>query len=218
MNREAQQEKRLTDGMRRGDRAAYSLLVDLYGGKILALARRYAACDADAEDIAQESLIEVCRSIGSFRGDAAFSTFLYRITLNRCLKYREREDRDRQNRLPTEHSTLPADERSDPLRQAERNELSRQLDRALDTLSDDHRDVVILHELQGLTYAECAAVLKIPEGTVKSRLFHAFRRLRDRLTTYVRDDVREEVAEKVGGEQGVTSRRVAVNGTTGGAL
>jgi RNA polymerase sigma-70 factor (ECF subfamily) len=77
------------------------------------------------------------------------------------------------------------DSGNDPARQADRQELSGQVQIALEALSPLHRDVVVLHELQGLTYKECAAVLEVPVGTVKSRLSNAFRALRGSLGIYV---------------------------------
>jgi RNA polymerase sigma-70 factor (ECF subfamily) len=215
MKQGSSEEKILLAGMRRGDPAAFTRLVDTYGGKIHALVRRYASTEADAEDITQESLIEICRSIGSFRGESALSTFIYRIAVNRCLKYRERQQRLPEGSVSLDGLPFAADDTQDPMRQATRNELAQEVNSALRTLSEGHREVVILHEMHGLTYAECADVLKVPIGTVKSRLFHAFARLRERLSGYVRG----EECPLLSGEKEMPPARVvevALNGGTGG--
>lgn len=177
-------EKRLIERLQRGESGAYAELVDQYGARVLALARRYARTEADAEDITQEVFVSLVKGIGRFRGDAALGTYLYRVALNHCLKHKERR--------PPEGAPLDdlpvADSAPLPAEKAEQGELAEQVQGALKRLSEPHRDVVILHELHGLTYAECAEALGVPVGTVKSRLFHAFAKLRSLLGGYVRGE------------------------------
>ena len=204
----------LLAGLRRGDPQAFTQLVDTYGGKIHALSRRYAKTEADAEDITQEIFIAVCKSIGAFRGEAALSTFIYRVALNHCLKH---ADRMRPDTLPFDDLPL-TDDTHNPARHAEQRELAREVETALATLSDGHRDVVILHEMHGLTYSECAALLKVPVGTVKSRLSNAFVRLRERLSGYVHGDTADvdKAGVKMGGEKEPTTIGL-LKRTAGGA-
>ncbi len=125
---------------------------------------------ARAADVAQETFLTAQRALGRFRGDSSLRTWLLGIALNECRRSVRRHGADP---LPLEVDIVcPAsdDERAFVDRQA--------LAAALARLSDDHRDVVILHELQGLTYEEVASVLGVPVGTVKSRLHHAFLNLR----------------------------------------
>lgn len=179
-------DKRLAARMARGDAKAYEEFLDTFGARVLRLARRYTDCEADAEDVTQEIFVDLVRGVGAFRGEAQLSTWVYRIAMNHCLKHRGR------NRP----STVPYDdalnERPDPAADPERSvttrELSERVYGALTGLSDGHREVVILHELEGKTYAECAEILGIPIGTVKSRLSNAFRRLRVSLGAYVLGD------------------------------
>jgi RNA polymerase sigma-70 factor, ECF subfamily len=177
-------EKRLIERLQRGESGAYAELVDQYGGRVLALARRYARTEADAEDVTQEVFVALVKSIGKFRGDAALGTYVYRVALNHCLKHKERR--------PPESAPLDdlpvADAAPRPEERAEQAELKERVRGALRGLSESHRDVVILHELHGLTYAECADALGVPVGTVKSRLFHAFAKLRTLLGSYVRGE------------------------------
>jgi RNA polymerase sigma-70 factor (ECF subfamily) len=169
--------------IQQGDRRAFEEFLDSYGARVHRLVRRYVSNESDAEDVTQEIFFDLYRGIGNFRGDAALSTWVYRVAANHCIKHRQRAKPDS---LPYEE-TLQAEEdwRADPLRSATKRELSEQVSCALDQLSPLHRDVVILHELHGLTYQECANVLDVPVGTVKSRLSNAFRRLRGVLGSYV---------------------------------
>ena len=177
-------EKRLIRKLQERDSQAATEFVDTYGARVHALARRYARTEADAEDLTQEIFVELCRAIASFRGDSQLSTWVYRVALNRCLKHR---DRAKPESLPLEDERLAVTQGNapDPANEATRAELSTRVDSALAKLSPEHRDVVLLHELHGMTYSECADLLGIPIGTVKSRLSNAFRRLRMLLYGYV---------------------------------
>lgn len=123
-----------------------------------------------AADTAQETFLTAQRAIRRFRGESSLRTWLLGIALNECRRAVRRGGAE----------PLPLDvELACPLAEDETNFVDRQaLTAALQRLSEEHRDVVILHELQGLTYEETASVLNIPVGTVKSRLHHAFLNLR----------------------------------------
>jgi RNA polymerase sigma-70 factor (ECF subfamily) len=175
-------ERQLITRMQAGNAQAFSELVDAYGGRVHNLARRYSRTAADAEDLTQDIFVDICHGIGQFRGDSSLGTWIYRIALNHCLKA---QGRTRPEPLDLDaESALQTDE-GNPHRCLAQRELADKVDDALVSLTPGHRDVVILHELHGLTYAECATVLGIPIGTVKSRLSIAFGRLRTRLSDYV---------------------------------
>lgn len=178
-----QDDKRLAQRIRGGDRRAFEEFVDAYGARVHRLVRRYARSEADAEDVTQEIFVDLYRGIGGFRGESALSTWVYRVAVNHCLKHRGRARPD----TVSYDDALRGQEdwQADPARCAQKRELSDQVRCALDGLSAPHRDVVILHELHGLTYVECAALLEVPVGTVKSRLSNALRRLRASLGGYV---------------------------------
>lgn len=176
------EEARCLAGLRRGDAAAYGWLLDTFGGRVHGLARRYTRSEADAEDLTQEIFLALHASLPKFRGEAALSTFIYRVAMNHCLKHRARQ---RPESVPYDDLPLASPEQQRPDRVAAQGELASTVEAALATLSLDHRDVVVLHELHGLTYAECATILGVPVGTVKSRLFNAFKRLRGQLEGYV---------------------------------
>ena len=171
---------------------AWAAFVDLYGPRLHRLARRYAPVEADAEDLTQEVFVALYQSLGSFRGESSLATWSYRIALNHCLKYAAKT---RPITVPYEDAReMPAPDTYSPSHQSARRELSSEVDTALSHLSPSHRDTVILHELHEMTYAECAAVLGVPIGTVKSRLSTAFCRLRESLGGYVLSDTLPESA------------------------
>ncbi len=185
-------DRRLAKQIAAGEAGAFAAFVDGYGPRLHRLVRRYTACEADAEDLTQEIFVDLYRSMASFRGASSLSTWVWRVALNHCRRHAGR----------AHPATVPYDEtlgereaeEHGPAHHAARRELSEQVYAALDVLSPDHRDVVILHEMQELTYRECAAILQVPEGTVKSRLSYAFRRLRGTLSGYVLSDALPEAA------------------------
>ena len=179
-------EQRLLARIAAGDRLAFEELLDAYQMRIYRLALRFTGSVADAEDLTQEIFLAVYQSAASFRGRSSAGTWIYRVAMNHCLEFRRKR---RIESVPLEEETaLPfMDARDDPLEQAGRSEMRRRVDTAISCLSPVHRDVVVLHELQGLTYQEVAAALDVPVGTVKSRLSNAFRKLRELLGGYVHE-------------------------------
>ncbi len=175
---------RLARRIQQGDRRAFEEFLDSFGSRVHSLVRRYIENPSDAEDMTQDIFLDLYRSIGSFRGEAALSTWVYRVTVNHCLKYHRRAH---PVNVPYDEEIQQVDSnwQGDPEAVISRSELSDQVQGALGQLTPLHRDVVILHELHGLTYQECAEILGIPVGTVKSRLSNAFRHLRSILGGYV---------------------------------
>ncbi len=187
-----QQDRQLARQITEGAPNAWAAFVDAYGLRLHRLARRYTACEADAEDLTQEIFVALFQSLAAYRGEASLATWAYRIALNHCLKHAAKT---RLTTIPYDNAReQPEPKERGPAHQAARRELSGQLHTALDNLSPDHRTIVILHELHEMTYAECAAVLEVPIGTVKSRLSTAFRRLRSSLSEYVQSDTLPEPA------------------------
>ena len=175
---------RLARRIQGGDPRAFEEFLDSYGARVQYLVRRTVENRTDAEDLTQEIFVHLYRNIGSYRGDAALATWVYRVALNQCAKYAQK--RHPQNTaLEDQNEQASSDWRSDPEQAAVKGELSEQVHAALNLLSPLHKEVVVLHELYGLTYQECAQTLEVPIGTVKSRLFNAIRRLRDSLSDYV---------------------------------
>lgn len=173
------EEKKLVVQIQTGSREAFERLLDLYESRVYGLVCRMVG-SGEAEDVAQEALVEIYRSIGGFRGKSGLGTWVYRVAVNVCLEHRRR-------RRP-ETASLDEDQQgvgvNDPCDHLQRSAVRGEVGAAIDALPDIHRDVVVLHELQGLTYQECAEVLGCPVGTVKSRLSHAFGKLRELLKSY----------------------------------
>ena len=182
-----QSEQSLVRRLKGGEHAAFAELLDLYGERVQRLARRYAASAPDAEDLTQEIFLDLFRSAASFRGESSLGTWVYRVALNHCLRFKEKSGR-LPDQLPADYESADPQTAARPEISAVRRELSEQVERALGRLTPLHRDVVILHELHQLTYQECASVLQIPVGTVKSRLSNAFVALRTSLGPYVLGD------------------------------
>jgi RNA polymerase sigma-70 factor, ECF subfamily len=187
----AREERRLVERIQAGDRQAFEQLLDAYETRVYRLALRFTGHESDAEDVTQEIFLAVYRSIARFRGDSALGTWVYRVAMNHCLEYRRKK---RLEHVPLDDSLMLAsgDWRDDPMQTANKQELSARVEAAINSLSPVHRDVIVLHELQGLTYQEVAATLDVPVGTVKSRLSNAFRRLRDLLGGYVFEESHHE--------------------------
>ena len=176
----SREENKLIQRIQSGDRRAFEELLDAYETRVYRLALRFTGNVADAEDVTQEIFLGIYKSLPNFRGASSLGTWIYRVAMNHCLEFRRKR---RLESIPyDEELTLAtSDWRDDPFAVAQKLELSSEVEAALSRLSPMHRDVIVLHELQGLTYQEVAATLDVPVGTVKSRLSNAFRKLRDSL-------------------------------------
>lgn len=168
-----------------GDTDAFEALVTAYQKQIYNLALRTVGNEEDAADMTQEAFLRAYRSLGSFRGDSKFSVWLYRLTTNICIDFlRSRGRRPTVSLTAADEDEEPqeldvADDRFDPVQSLERAELRRAVQRGLASLPEDYRRILMLRELSGLSYAEIGQVLRLEEGTVKSRLFRARKKLCD---------------------------------------
>ena len=177
--------------LQNGERIGFETLLDRFGPRVQSLARRYSQSSADAEDLTQEIFVDLFKSVPNFRGEAQLSTWIYRVALNHCLRWKEKQGRENERRenFSSDEIEIPSlDGWGDPQKRAARGELGERVQCALGDLSEMHREIVILHEMHGLTYAQCAQILEIPVGTVKSRLSNAFSQLRRSLGPYVLPD------------------------------
>ena len=179
-------EQELVSRAKQGDQDAFSQLVEANQNKIYTLALRMTGSPEDGADLAQEAFLRAWRSLPSFQGESNFSTWLYRLTSNLCIDFLRREKRRRAVTaavpLDGEEDSPPTqvpDHRFTPESEWERKELRATLDRGLSKLSDGHRQVLVLRELEGLSYAEIAGRLELEEGTVKSRIARARMSLRN---------------------------------------
>jgi RNA polymerase sigma-70 factor (ECF subfamily) len=168
---------RLLRRAREGDVHAFEQLVREHQHRLYTLAARELGSAADADDAVQETLVRAWKGLPRFRGEASFSTWLYRICLNAITDQRAR--RARGSGAGLDDAVEPADPRD---RIAER-ELSGALQDALSRLDDTYRTPVLLYDVLGRSYAEIAEVLGIAEGTVKSRIFRGRAELARQLGT-----------------------------------
>jgi RNA polymerase sigma-70 factor (ECF subfamily) len=157
----------------RGDREAFDLLVERYQRDIYRLCFRYLGNHEDANDVAQEAFLKAWRGIGRFRGDSAFSTWLYRIAVNSCLNYRAARRPPAEE--PDESLADVSPTAADRLVQGERE---REVREAIGRLPEKQRATLILKVYHELSHEEVARILGSTVGTVKANLFHAVGNLR----------------------------------------
>lgn len=175
-----QEEQKLVERAARGDTAAFEEIVRANEKMVYNLALRSLGNREDAEDAAQEVFMKAYAALATMRGDSKLSVWLYRITNNVCIDMLRRRRDTLSLSCETEDGEsefdLP-DSRFDPAAIAERRDLREQVSRALAQLPDDARQIFLLRELAGQSYAEIAETLQIDIGTVKSRIFRARKRI-----------------------------------------
>jgi RNA polymerase sigma-70 factor, ECF subfamily len=162
----------------RGEREAFDRLVEKYQRDVYRLCYRYVNNHQDANDMAQEVFLKAYRALDRFRGDSAFSTWIYRIAVNTCLNFRA-------SRKP-EGAELPdalPDKAPGALERLERDERSNRVREAVTRLPERQRATLILKIYHDLTHEEVAGILGSSVGTVKANLFHALGNLRKMLAT-----------------------------------
>jgi RNA polymerase sigma-70 factor, ECF subfamily len=166
-------EEELISRAQRGEEAALHALYRRYAPRVYAVVRRIAADDALADDWSQEAWLRVFRSLPSFRGESAFSTWVHRVAVNSALQGLRSRSRqgDREAALPGVEATPPP----------EPTVLRVSLERAVARLPEGMRQVLVLHDVEGFTHEEIAAMLGIAAGTSKSQLFKARAKMREML-------------------------------------
>ena len=180
-------EKVLVQQAKAGDRNAFAALVSAYETKIYNLALRYLGNREDAMDASQEVFLRVFRFLPGFQEESGFSTWIYRIGVNVCKDMLAKQSRRNEQSLEVEDEddkqrTMElADHRYTPEQIVENAELRSVLSEAIAALPDQQREVIVLRDIQGLSYDEIANVLSLEPGTVKSRLSRARENLRKKL-------------------------------------
>lgn len=193
----AEPERELVASCQAGDHEAFAQLVRRHEHMVVSLAARLLGDAEEAKDVAQEVFLQVYRRLGAFEGRSSLKTWIYRIAVNQCHNRRRFWQRRRRG-LETsldERVLVPAGapERRggpSPYEETLRHERALQVQAALLQLRFEHRSVLVLREVAGLTCAEVGAALGMPEGTVKSRLSRAREAMRRRLAGLIGEEVR----------------------------
>ena len=172
----------LIDETRAGDSLAYGELVRRHQDRLYHTLLHAAGHAEEAEDVAQEAFVQAFLKLKSFQGKSAFYTWLYRIAFN-ILISRQRKHRREICIDPSDaaHSKNLVDENETPENRVQRLEREGQIHEALSHLSEEHRSILVLREMEGCCYETIAEILELPVGTVRSRLHRARLQLRDRL-------------------------------------
>lgn len=189
---EAAIDKALVERARNGDTEAFNELVIRYRERVYAMIYHLVRNEQDAWDVSQEAFVRAWKAMGRFQAKSSFYTWLYRIAHNAAIDWIRRsppladslDDPDRNtDPTPAPGQNVAPTPAPSPDDQAERRDLRGEIDRALATLSEEHRAVVVLKEFDGLSYKEIAEVTDTSIGTVMSRLFYA----RKKLQTLLKD-------------------------------
>ena len=181
-----QEEQEIIQRVLSGDTEAFEALVLEHQNKVYSLALRMVGNEEDARDMAQEAFIRAFNSLTGFRGDSKFSVWLYRLTSNICIDFlRSRAKKRTISMTWTDDEGEDAgeleipDERFMPEQSLERASVRESVQRGLDSLSPQYREILLLREINGLSYDEISEALGIEPGTVKSRIFRARKKLCD---------------------------------------
>ncbi len=187
----------LVERIRTGDQRAFKLLVERYQRKVYSIALGMLKDKEEARDVAQEAFVKVYRYIEHFKGDSSFYTWLYRITSNLCIDLiRKRGSARASDHVEFDESAqhdisdvgqgkLGARLGTNPHKSILQRELAEKITAAIYQIPEAHREILLLREVEGLSYEEISDILKIPKGTVMSRLFHARLKMQKILSDYV---------------------------------
>jgi RNA polymerase sigma-70 factor (ECF subfamily) len=181
-------DEELVNRVQNGDKSAYDVLVIRYQHKIVQLVNRYVKDHSEAQDVAQEAFIKAYRALGSFRGDSAFYTWLYRIAINTAKNYlvsRTRRNSDYHVDVQEAEAVENAPQLQGldtPERQVLGEEIAKTVQTAIENLPEEMRVAIMLREFDGLSYEEIAEAMDCPVGTVRSRIFRAREAIDNKLT------------------------------------
>ena len=184
---------------RSGDQRAFKLLVERYQRRVYSVALGMLKDKEEALDVSQEAFVKVYKYLDHFKGDASFYTWLYRITVNICIDVLRRRgasggeavEFDESVRLDTSEAhigALGSRLGTNPQKSALRKELAQKIQEALAAVPEKHRAILLLREVEGMSYEDLSRTLEIPKGTVMSRLFHARAKVQKILSEYLELD------------------------------
>lgn len=193
-------ELQLVERAKGGDREAFKELVETYQRKVYGICIGMLKDPDDSMDVTQEVFIKVYRYLDNFNQQSTFYTWIYRITVNKCIDFIRKKKRkkevdyddtfQRDSEGTDGEEFMPSRLGLNPDRVYARKELRGKMLEALETLSEKHRTILILREVEGLSYEEIADVLQVSKGTVMSRLYHARRYFQDAVKEYLGEDLK----------------------------
>lgn len=176
-----------------GDTLAFDQLVVRYSPRLYGMIYHMTSNKEDANDLTQDVFAKAYRSLNRFRGRSSFYTWIYAIGTNMTLNFLKKRNRRAAWSLDNLDSGIQNDEAmvdlahaANPRHQSDLNELQKKLNEAMQSLSNAHRAVVTMFDIQGIPHAEISKILKVSEGTVRSRLFYAHRQLHGHLEEFIK--------------------------------
>lgn len=189
--RKPDEDKDLVTRARNGDTVAFDELVVKYTPRLYGLVYHMTSNHEDTHDVLQDVFAKAYRSLKRFQEKSTFYTWIYSISVNMTLNFLKKRGRRRAMSLDDVDMAIERDpdfieatSKSDPVREVNITELQERLNVALQQLSDDHRAVVTMFDIQGMPHAEISKILNVSEGTVRSRLFYAHRQLQNYLEEF----------------------------------
>jgi RNA polymerase sigma-70 factor, ECF subfamily len=194
IGRESVDDQELVAAARKGDREAFRTLFERYHRRAYALAFGVLRHPDDALDVVQDAFIKAHKYLDRFEGNSSFYTWLYRIVMNLAIDHLRKHRRAKPVELDEQHleegaggheALLPKILGSNPGRALLDKEIRARIDQALGELSDNHRSVLVMRELEGMSYEEMAQAMNCSKGTIMSRLFHARKNMQRRLVDLV---------------------------------
>ncbi len=186
-------DRELVESARKGDRDAFRVLFERYHRRAYALAFGVLRHQDDALDVVQDAFIKAHKYLDKFEGNSSFYTWLYRIVMNLAIDHMRKHRRVKPVELDEQHldgtagddSLLPKILGGNPGRALMDKEIRARIDQALSELSENHRSVLVMRELEGMSYEEMAQAMNCSKGTIMSRLFHARKNMQKRLVDLV---------------------------------
>jgi RNA polymerase sigma-70 factor (ECF subfamily) len=186
-----QQDDELIARSRAGDASAFDELIVKYSPRLYGLVYNMTSNHEDTNDLMQDIWAKAYRSISGFRGKSSFYTWIHAIGVNMTINFLKKRNRrfhlsldDVDANIQNDKEFIELTASSTPVRDADLSELQKRLNEAMQKLSNDHRAVVTMFDIQGMPHAEIAKILGTSEGTVRSRLFYAHRQLQNFLTEF----------------------------------
>ena len=184
-------EKELVARAQQKDVQAYTELMAHYQSRIYALVYNMTSNKEDTEDLVQEVFIKAYAALEKFQGKSSFYTWVYRIAVNRSINFlKKRKKRMALSLNEVDHGVerdelyIEMSSKKSPFRDAHLSEMQIKINESLQTLSEKHRAVVVMHDIQGMPHDQIAKIIGVSSGTVRSRLFYARQRLQAELTEY----------------------------------